>query len=211
MPETPAVTPDPTPDVQVVQGPKAKTVWRKAKRVAAWNATNVGVLAVAADHLREVHHIFKTAADGCLAITDEEIKLAAAFAKRLARRARELARLQAHGMEEASRILNVVDRLLHDADKGGYGIQRLQQQAISDRALLERLRASLRVRVTESAAVLADLEQAVDPVPEFKMVSHAQRKANAKTRKKMLDQAVPLAADHNQTPKPSSLTSDSSR
>ena len=202
---------EPAKDVVVVQGKQAKAVYLKAKRVAAWKANNAGVLAVAADRLQQVALIFRAAAEDNARVTEQEVRLALAFAKRLARRAGELARANASGMHEALKILDEVSRHLAEADKGGYGIRRLQQKALADRALLDKLRHSLRTRVAESAAVLAELEQAVDPVPGFNMVSGRKRAENAKARKQALtplQAAVALPDPRLPPPNRPPLTSD---
>ena len=86
-------------------------------------------------------------------------------------------------MREAAQVLEQTSRQLDEADRGGYGIRALQRQAQIDRRTLDRLRASVKARVQESAAVLAELEQAVDPVPGLRLVSGRARAKHAKQRK----------------------------
>lgn len=183
--------PAPEPEVQLLQGPEAAKLLKLVKRVNARKGSAVGLMAGVADQLRTVHSLFLRAAQDNTAITQEELHLLLAFTKRLARRAKELALGRISGMQEVAAVLEATSRQLDEADRGGYGIRTLQRQAEADRRLLDRLRNSIKQRVRESAAVLAELEQAVDPVPGLHLVSGRMRAKNAQARKKQ-DKRPPL-------------------
>ena len=168
-------TQDTTPEVQVITGKAAAKLLRLTERVAARKGFAVGLLARVADGLRGVHQIMLVAQKDNTAITVSEVQLTLAFVKRLERRIRELAEQRIHGMQEALKGLETLSRVLEEADRGGYKLAKLQEQAESDRRTLDRLRASIKARVTESAAVLAELEQVVDPLPGMRLVSGKQR------------------------------------
>jgi hypothetical protein len=189
-PEQPTA-PGADPTVRLVQGPEARKLLKLAKRVNARKGSAVGLLAVVADRLRLVHGLYLRAMDDNTAITQEEVKLLQAFVKRLERRTQELAQAKVSGMQEIVGLLDEASRQLDEADKGGYGIRGLQRQAEIDRRGLDRLRSSIKIRVREGAAVLAELEQAVDPVPGMRLVSGRIRAKNAKLRKAKQRQ-VPL-------------------
>ena len=181
----------PTPEVQVVTGEEAKKLLTLSRRVSARKGSAVGLLASVADRLHDVYTIYRMAALDTTHVTQQEISLLLAFTKRLERRSEELALKRVSGMTEMAQLLEIIVRQLDEADKGGYGLRALQRQAEVDRRTLERLRVSIKARVQESAAVLAELEQAADPIPGMRLVSGRQRALNAKIRKKQKAE-VPL-------------------
>lgn len=175
---------DERPDhVQIIEGPQARKLARLSQRLAARRGTSLGLMATVRDVLKVAHVVYRQAAEEVAAVTPQEVSLLLAFVKRLDRRCHELAVVQAGGMVEMSKILEQCSRELEEADRGGYGIRKLQEQADRDRRALDRLRASIKARVDETASVLAELEQEVDPVPGFRIVSASQRARNAKSRK----------------------------
>lgn len=169
--------------VQIIEGRQAQKLARLSKRLAARRGSSLGLMATVRDVLKVAHVIYRQAAEDVAAVTPQEVSLLHAFVKRLDRRCHELAEIQAGGMIELAEILERCSRELEEADRGGYGVKRLQEQAERDRRTLDRLRASIRARVDETAAVMAELEQEVDPVPGFRIVSASQRARNTKARK----------------------------
>jgi hypothetical protein len=180
------------PGVEIVTGPPAKKLYALSKRVAARKGSAVGLLAAVSDQLRQVHAIFNRAVMDNLGATQQEVSLLLAFTKRLERRARELAVQRVSGMQEVAAVLAMASRQLDEADHGGYKIVQVQRQAEIDRRTLDRLQASIKGRVQEAAAVLAELEQAVDPLPGLKLVSGRTRTKHAALRKQQARANAPL-------------------
>ena len=174
---------EPAEHVTVLAAPAVPKIQRLVERVNRRKASAVGLLASVADRLHTVLALMYRASLDNARITKDELALTKAFVIRLERRAQELANQRAGGMAEAVSILKDAARQLDEADHGGYKVKSVQRQAEGDRKTLARLLASMKARVAESAAVLAELEQAVDPIPGMRIVSGRQRAVNAKRRK----------------------------
>lgn len=175
-------------------GLEAAKLHRLAKRAKAHNASAAGVLAFAASRLIRAAAILRRADTDNIKFTQQDLALSLAFAKRMQRRAKELAVQNASGVAEALKLLETAVQSLQEADRGGYKIASRRKRADVDARALQRLIRSVRERVTSSAAVLAELEQAVDPVADLHIIPASQRKRNAKKRKAPIPGTTPEPA-----------------
>ena len=170
------------PEVTVVQGHPAQKLLKLTRRVANYRATNAGVLSVVSGHLKRAGAILARADGDNLEALRREGELIQAFAVRASRKLKELGLQRHSGLHEVAEIMASVERLLDQADRGGYKLATLQRKADIDRRTLSRLLASIRSRMNESAMVLAELEQAVDPVEGLHIVPASQRKKRGAKR-----------------------------
>ena len=187
-------TPTEQPTDITLTGKPAQHIRKLAQRAKDRNASAAGVLMFAAGRMIKAAAILRRADEDNLHFTQQDLSLALAFAKRMKRKANELSQQRASGVEAALHLLDAALQSLESASRGGHKIASQRRRAEVDARALNRLIRSVRERATESAAVLAELEQVIDPMPDLHIIPARQRKQNAKARKSPIPGTIPEPA-----------------
>ena len=154
------------------------------KKVVAHRATKAGVLRQVFDGL---NRLVKLLAD--LQVESDQallndIDILQSVMLRFRRRVSSQQNSRTRAFLLAYQELGTMERLLKDAAGSGYGVRRLASESERDLTLVRRLRENLELRQREAAFVLAELEQAVDPLPGMRLASAKRRLENDKRRQK---------------------------
>jgi hypothetical protein len=175
---------------------KAQKIKRAHAKVVAHRADQAGSLRTI---FQSLGGLVKLLAD-CQGEVDEavqnEIKILFHVISHFSKRIRVLSTAKAGALRKALVDIEKIERQLKVATGPAYGVKRLIAESQRDLAHTQKLHANLQMRYREAAFVLAELEQAVDPVSDLQLSTAAQRKRNDKVRK-----VEPVA------PKPDTMTS----
>lgn len=168
----------------VIPDKKAQQIKRLVKKVGDHRATHAGTLKAAFDELGKVTRLLSEASADVEAELQNDIKILLSLIRKFRGRITKTLKVKVSDLAAADQHLEKAATHLQEAEGSGYELQGLDLQASIDNHRIHRLRVSLGVRAREAAFVLAELEQAVDPLPGMKMKSAAERKRNDKARAK---------------------------
>ena len=179
--------------------PKIK---RLQAKVVAHQAQNAGILRTAFDQISSSVKALADLDTFGEKTLESEIQLFLDVAKRFEARIKTYQKLKSAALTFALQNLHKASRTLEEA-RGfkGYKVKALRDRDRVDAARLKQVQASVEHRTREAAFVLAELEQAVDPFPGFKMVSAAARKRHDEQRKSLVPQPPPAPPEDEATGK----------
>lgn len=170
-------------DRKAIPDQQAKRVKTAAKRVAEHRATEAGTLRTVFDALGGLVKLLADVHAEADRATANEIRIFLEVVRRFRAKLTTNQQARTAALMQAVQRLDQMERLLVSARGPGYALKRLEQESARDLGATKKLRANLGDRSREAAFVLAELEQAVDPVPGLKIASAKVRKENAKRRK----------------------------
>ena len=151
------------------------------KKVQAYGASSVGNLRKAYDELTGLTRLLTSLLVNVDDELQSEVKLFLSLILRFRQKVIDNNRTRDLALIRAVQGLDAVEVLLESAQDPE--VKKLLIEAERDITLLRQLRHNLFFRQREAAFVLAELEQAVDPVPEFKLATAKQRKASEVNKK----------------------------
>lgn len=161
---------------------QAKKIKAAAKRVAKQRADKAGFLRQAFDGLGGVQKLLGDAFVEAEQPIGLEINILVEVIRRFRKRILTMQQAEAGAMAAALTALERVEAHLAEARGPGYPIKRMEAEAERDSRLLQNLRANIRLRAQEAAFTLAELEQAVDPLPGLTIAKAKARRENEKAR-----------------------------
>lgn len=176
---------------------QAQKIKRAHAKVVAHRADRAGSLRAIFQSLGSLVKLLAETQSELDEALQNEIKILFHTINRFAKKVRVLSEDKAAALKKAMIDAERINRQLKAATGPTYGVKRLIAEGQRDLEQLKKLRANLQMRYREAAFILAELEQAVDPITDLKLASAAQRKRNDKARK-----AQPPVA-----PKPDTMTS----
>lgn len=181
---------------------QAKKIKAAAKRVEAHRADRVGFLRQSFDLAGSLVKLLSDAYVESDMSTANEIRTLLLTLRRFRKTVLKNQQAQTAALTQALGHTTALEKLLEEAQGKGYALKRLNLDAERDMGATKRLRANLQQRTQEAAFVLAELEQAVDPLPGLKIASAKVRRENEKRRK-----AAKPKQDAEVELKPDALTS----
>ena len=162
----------------------AGKIKRLAVKVAAHQAQNAGVLRTAFDSLSGAVKLLAEVDTYKKDMVEGEINLLVRMIKRFREKMAEEAQTEAGALTMALKELTRAEKLLEQAKGRGYKVRAMEERARVDSSKLRQVHASVKLRAREAAFVLAELEQAADPLPGFKLASAAARRRHDEARAK---------------------------
>lgn len=114
-----------------------------------------------------------------------EIRILLETLRRFRKRVSTAQQARTAALEQADRGLLRAMALLTQVAEAKVGLVRLEDESARDLSTLQKLRRNVKQRGVEAAFVLAELEQAADPLPGLKIASAKVRRENAKKRAAM--------------------------
>ena len=178
-----------------IKAASARVARHRADKTAPVLATVSGLLGTIVKDLADL------IAEGDTAL-EHEVRTLLEVIRRFRTRIHTQQQARAGALRKLSERLGQISALLEEMGKPGFELERLQQESERDLGLTKKLRGNVTTRATEAAFILAELEQAVDPLPGLKIASAKVRKENDKRRKGSVPEPKVEAKAGDPTSKP---------
>ena len=176
-------------DKRTIPAPQAKKIRTASKRVAEHRATNAGALRSVFDALGSMVKLLADIQVEADQAIWNEVRIMREVARRFRKKVETAQQAKSGGLLQASEGIARVERALKALESPT--LKRLIQETERDLRLVRQLRGNLDARSQEAAFVLAELEQAADPLPGLQIASAKHRKENRDRRKLLASQPLP--------------------
>ena len=165
----------------------AKKIQVATEKVEVHHARKAATLAHAFDRITRVANLLAVLHADADKTLQGEIELLRMICRRFITKVKSQQRDRTGILKKALHEVEVLEQELADvAGPRGYQLKKLAEAHRRDTRATTMLKGNLQVRAREAAFVLAELEQAVNPVSGLKLVSATQRAKNDKRRKETI-------------------------
>ena len=170
----------------VITQKMAKKIQVAREKVKVQRAHKAATLRQTFDRITKVANLLAVLHADADKTLQGEIDLLRMICRRFITRVKTQQRDRSGMLKQALQEVEALEKELTEAAGPGYQLKRMVQAHARDERLTAQLKGNLQVRYREAAFVMAELEQAVNPVSGLKMVSAAQRAKNEKRRKEVI-------------------------